>query len=109
VKDGKPAFHYNYFDVEHVTIASGEPLAAGRNTVRAVFKPLEPGPGKAADVTLFVNDREVAKGQVPRTVAFRYGVEPFDVGMDTVSPVSGEYKSPFPFQGRIKGVTISLE
>jgi hypothetical protein len=45
---------------------------------------------------------------VPRTVAFRYGVEPFDVGMDTVSPVSAEYVSPFVFQGRIDGVTIGL-
>ena len=44
-----------------------------------------------------------------RTVPFRYSVEPFDVGMDNVSPVSDAYKSPFPFKGRIEQVTIEVK
>jgi hypothetical protein len=73
------------------------------------FTPVEPGLGKPADVRLLVNDKEVGKGHVARTVAFRYGVEPFDIGMDTVSAVSEEYKAPFPFQGRINQVTIEVQ
>ncbi|MCU0790109.1 MAG: sulfatase-like hydrolase/transferase, partial [Nitratireductor sp.] len=109
VKDGKPTFHYNFFNVDHTNIRSEEALSPGPNTISVEFRPEEPGPGKAAGVTLFVNGREAAKGRVERTVAFRYGVEPFDVGMDTVSPVSSEYKSPFPFQGRVEAVTIKLD
>ncbi len=37
---------------------------------------------------LLVNDKEVGKGRISRNVPFVYGVEPFDIGMDTVSPVS---------------------
>ena len=70
---------------------------------------MAPKPGAAADVRMLVNGKEVAKGRVARTVPFRYGVEPFDVGMDTVSAVSEDYKSPFPFQGRINDVTIELK
>ena len=109
VKDGKPAFHYNLFDVEHTTIQSPEVLPPGKASISVEFTPVDPAPGAAADVRMLVNGKEMAKGVVNRTVPFRYGVEPFDVGMDTVSPVSGDYKSPFPFQGRIIGVTIDLK
>jgi arylsulfatase A-like enzyme len=109
VKDGKPTFYYNFFEVEHARVQSSEALSPGQATIRVEFTPVEPGPGKPADVRLFINDKEVGKGHVARTVAFRYGVEPFDIGMDTVSAVSEEYKVPFPFQGRIKGVTIEIK
>ena len=109
VKDGKPTFYYNFFEVEHAKVQSSEALSPGKATIRAEFTPVEPGPGKPADVRLLVNDKEVGKGHVARTVAFRYGVEPFDIGMDTVSAVSEEYKAPFPFQGRINQVTIEVK
>lgn len=108
VKDGKPTFHYNYFDVEHTAIRSSETLTPGKSKITVEFTPVSPAPNAAADVKLLINGREVATGRVEKTVPFRYGVEPFDVGMDTVSPVSDEYKSPFPFQGRISDVTIDL-
>jgi arylsulfatase A-like enzyme len=109
VKDGKPTFYYNFFEVEHAKVQSSEALSPGKATIRAEFTPVEPGPGKPADVRLLVNDKEVGKGHVARTVPFRYGVEPFDIGMDTVSAVSEEYKAPFPFQGRINQVTIEVK
>ena len=109
VKDGKPTFYYNFFEVEHAKVQSSEALSPGKATIRAEFTPVEPGPGKPADVRLLVNDKEVGKGRVTRTVPFRYGVEPFDIGMDTVSAVSEEYKAPFPYQGRINQVTIEVK
>ena len=109
VKDGKPAFHYNLYDVEHTTIRSPEVLPPGKASISVEFTPVDPAPGAAANVRMLVNGKEMAKGVVNRTVPFRYGVEPFDVGSDTVSPVSGDYTSPFPFQGRMIGVTIDLK
>lgn len=34
--------------------------------------------------------------------------EGFDVGSDTISPVSNKYESPFPFTGKIKRVIIDI-
>lgn len=108
VKDGKPAFHYNYFDIEHSTAQSLEPLPPGKSVIRAEVMPKELGPGKPATMRLLVNSREVAIAEVQHTVPFRYGVEPFDVGMDTVSSVTEDYKTPFPFQGTLGNVVIDI-
>ena len=108
VKDGKPTFYYNFFDVEHTKVQSPEVLPPGKAIISVEFTPVAPGPGGRECAT--AGQRQGSgKGRVTRTVPFRYGVEPFDVGMDTVSPVSEDYKSPFPFQGRIKDVTIQVK
>jgi len=109
VIDGKPTFYYNFFDVDHAKIQSSETLSPGKATIRVEFTPVEPGPGKPANVKLLINNKEVARGEVAKTIPFRYGVEPFDIGMDTVSAVSGEYETPFPFQGRIEQVTVEVQ
>jgi hypothetical protein len=38
-----------------------------------------------------------------------YSVEGLDIGMDNISPVSPDYKSPFPFAGKVQGVTIAVQ
>jgi arylsulfatase len=108
VKEGKPTFDYNFFEVEMYRAQSSEALPPGKSTVRAEVTPVEPGPGKPASVKLFVNGKLTGEGRIERTVPFRYSVEPFDVGMDNVSAVSDAYKSPFPFRGRIEHVTIEV-
>jgi arylsulfatase len=109
VKDGKPTFYYNFFEVDHARIQSSEALPKGKSTVRMELTPVEPGPGKPADVKLFINGKETGRGRVDKTVPFRYSVEPFDVGRDTVSPVTADYKVPFAFQGRIEQVTVEVK
>jgi len=95
VKDGRPTFYYNTFGVEHAKIQSSEVLSPGKATVRAEFTPVEPGPGRPADVRLLVNDKEVGKGPCRQdgTVPL-WCLEPFDIGMDTVSALSEEYNAP---------------
>ena len=109
MQDGRPTFSYNFFEVDHARIQSNESLPKGKSTVRMEFTPVEPGPGTPADVTLLVNGKETGKGRVAKTVPFRYSVEPFDVGRDTVSPVTEDYKVPFAFQGRIEQVTVEVK
>jgi hypothetical protein len=84
-------------------------LPPGKATIHAEITPTEPGPGKPAEVKLLVNGKEVGQGRIARTVPFVYSVEPFDIGRDTVSAVSEDYTSPFPFQGRINEVTIEVK
>ena len=109
IKDGKPTFYYNFFEVDHARIQSSESLPKGKSSVRMEFTPVEPGPGKPADVKLFVDGKETGSGRVEKTVPFRYSVEPFDIGRDTVSAVSKDYTVPFAFNGRIDHVTIELK
>jgi hypothetical protein len=52
----------------------------------------------------------VGSGRVEKTeVALFSADETFDIGCDTGSPVSADYKSPFRFTGTIKKVEIKLE
>lgn len=108
VKDGKPAFTYNFFAVEETRVASAEVLSKGKASVRVDVTPVAPGLGKPADVALFVNGKQVASGRVPRTAPFRYSTEPFDVGRDTVSAVAKDYRAPFAFQGRLEQVRLEV-
>jgi arylsulfatase len=108
VKNGRPTFYYNFFDVASYRVQSQETLPTGASRVRVEFRPDKPGPGQPATVTLFVNDKQVAQGKVEKTVPFRFGVEPFDVGADNVSAVSRDYSSPYTFKGRLKSLTINL-
>jgi len=101
VKNGRPTFYYNFFEVAKYKVQSAAPLPRGKSTVRVEFTPEEKGPGKPATVKLLVNGKETGHGRVEKTVPMRYSVEPFDVGMDNVSAVSPEYRSPFAFAGRI--------
>src|SRR5262249_20871103 len=68
------------------------------------------GVGKGGKVELYVNDKKVAEGRVDKTIPVRYSAdETFDIGMDTGTPVSPDYKSPNVFTGTIKKVTIDLK
>jgi hypothetical protein len=49
---------------------------------------------------LYINDEKVGEGQIPTTMKFRYSAdESFDIGWDSASPVSEEYKAHAQFTG----------
>jgi hypothetical protein len=51
---------------------------------------------------LYINNEKVGEGQIPRTAKFRYSLdESFDIGRDSASPVSEEYKASAQFSGGI--------
>lgn len=107
VKDGRPVFYYNFFEVAGYRAESSAALPKGKSTVRLEFTPEEKGYGKPAGVKLFVNGQQTGAVRVEKTVPVGYSGEGFDVGADNISAVSPDYKSPFPFTGKIKGVTIA--
>ncbi|MGC2681891.1 MAG: arylsulfatase [Candidatus Nitrosopolaris sp.] len=58
---------------------------------------------------LYINDEKVGEGQIPRTVKFMYAnYEGFDIGIDTGTPVTDEYKPGARFTGKIEKVMIYL-
>ena len=68
--------------------------------------------GKSATGVLFVDGKQVAEGQIPRTIPIRFSLdETFDVGEDTGTPVVEDYadKMPFAFTGTLKKFAVILE
>jgi hypothetical protein len=106
---GKPTFHYNLVGVQRTTIASPNKLTPGKHTVVVDFKYEGPGLGKGGTAPLLVDGKEVADGDIPRTIPFRISAdETLDFGEDTGIPVSEDYKVPFKFTGTLNKVVISL-
>ena len=57
---------------------------------------------------LYLDGKEVARQRIGHTVPGRFGIDTFDVGCDTGSPVSKAYAPPFSFTGVIKQVDIHI-
>jgi arylsulfatase len=114
VQDSKPQFAYAYSNQpEHkYRVASDQPLSAGNHIVRVNFDYEGGGIGKAANATLLVDERQVARGRIEHTIPIRFSLdETFDVGEDTGTPVLEEYvdKMPFRFTGTLKRFVVVLE
>jgi arylsulfatase len=74
-------------------------------------KGLKPGGtlSEGATVKLYVNGTLDGEGTVG-TAMVRHGIEPFEVGRDSISPVSPDYKSKgaFPFTGTIEKIQFDV-
>jgi hypothetical protein len=56
-----------------------------------------------------VDGEKVASEHLPQTIAYRMSLdETLDIGEDTGTPVSEDYKVPFKFTGKLDKVTINI-
>jgi len=109
VKDGKPAFTYNFLGLESTTIAAPEPLAAGKSKVTYDFVYDGGGGGKGGTGVIKVNGVKVAEGRLERTQPGIFSVDDLaDVGVDLGTPVT-DYGSSSRFTGKIESVTIETK
>ena len=108
VKDSKPTFRYTYFDIADVTIHGTEELPEGKVTLRTEFVP-DGTPVGSGTLTMFVNGKAAGEGKIKRS-SFRHGLEPFEVGRDSITPIDPAYKDygTFPFTGTIEKVAFEL-
>ena len=90
VKDGKPVFRYTYFEVADVTIPGTVELPKGEFVLRTEFTP-DGSKGGGGTLRLFVNDKPAGDGKLKRS-SFRHGLEPFEVGRDSITPIDPAYK-----------------
>ena len=65
VKDGVPAYDYNFLGLQRTSITSTKKLPAGKAEVRFQFDYDGGGPAKGGQGTLFVNGEKVAEGRIP--------------------------------------------
>jgi arylsulfatase len=111
VKDGKPAYDYNWLGMQRYTVAAPEALPPGKATITFDFKYDGGGIGKGGTGTLSVNGQKVAEGRIERTQPGIFSAdETADVGIDLGTPVveavGAEAKSRF--TGRIPKVTLEV-
>ncbi len=106
IKEGKPTFRYTFFDIADVTIAGSDSMPEGQVTLKTEFRPDGSTEG-GGTLKLFVNGTAAGEGKLQRSV-FRHGLEPFEVGRDSITPVSPDYKTPFGFTGTIEKITFEL-
>jgi len=111
VKDGVPAYDYNFLGLQRFTVASKQALKPGKSTIRFDFDYDGGGLAKGGNGTLFVNGEKVAEGRIERTQPMIFSAdETADVGIDLATPVveaiGSERRSRF--NGRIPKVTVEI-
>jgi arylsulfatase A-like enzyme len=111
VKDGVPAYDYNFLGLQRTSITSSKKLAAGKAQVRFEFDYDGGGPAKGGMGTLFVNGEKVAQGRIPATQPGIFSAdETADVGIDLGTPVveaiGAEAKSRY--TGRIPKLVVEV-
>lgn len=111
MKEGKPAYDYNFLGMGRTTIASPQALPPGKATLKFDFAYDGGGLGKGGTGTLFVNGEKVAEGRIERTQPFIFSAdETADVGIDLGTPVveavGAERESKF--SGSIPKLTVEV-
>ena len=108
VKDGRPVFRYTFFEIGDVTIRGTLALPAGKVALKTEFTPDGSRQG-GGTIKLFVNGQPAGEGKLTHS-AFRHGLEPFEVGRDSITPVDPAYKGKgnFAFSGKIDEISFAL-
>jgi len=102
IKDNISVFDYNIFTEHHVissdiTVPTGE-CSLGVNFVRK---------GRKGTINLTIDEKECGSIQVPYIMRMISSTG-LDIGRNSLSPVTDDYKAPFAFTGKIKKVNIKL-
>jgi arylsulfatase A-like enzyme len=106
VKDGKPAFSYNYLGMETTQIIATEPLKPGNYKLEYDFKYDGGGMGKGGIGTILVNGKKVVEKRIEKTQPGIFSVDDLaDVGVDDGTYVA-DYGSSSKFNGKIEYVTV---
>jgi arylsulfatase len=97
---------YTGFELSDTTIVGTVAIPAGKVTLKTEFVAEGTKEG-AGTLRLFVNGQPAGEGKISRTF-FRHGLEPFEVGRDSITAVSPDYQSPFAFTGTLGKTTFEL-
>jgi arylsulfatase len=113
MRDGKPAYEYNWLGLERFVIESPTELPEGPATIVLAFTYDGGGMGKGGAAKLSVNGKQVAEGRIGQTQGFIFSAdETADVGLDNQTPVAlgiGYGPTETTFSGRIEKITIEVK
>ncbi len=104
IKDNKLVFEYNTFD-QVSKITSNIDVPTGKSELKFDFKRTSINDGTG---TLYINGQDVGEGDVKTST--EYSIDGLDIGRDTLSPVSKDYKDlgEFPFTGTLDYVQFNI-
>ena len=113
MRDGKPAYEYNWLGLERYVVESPKALAPGKATIVLDFDYDGGGRGKGGDATLLVNGNQVAKGRIGKTQPNIFSAdETADVGLDNQTPVAngiGYGPEETRFTGKIHEIVVEVD
>jgi hypothetical protein len=113
MKDGKPAYTYNYLGLERYTVTAKQDIPAGPATIILDFDYEGGGLGKGGMASLSVNGKNVAEGRIDKTQPLIFSAdETADVGLDNQTPVAegiGIGRDATRFTGKIRKVTVEVK
>ena len=107
---GHLVYEYNMLIIERTVVKTEGTVGAGKHQIEVGTTIAKPG--APAEVVLKLDDKEVARTTVKRTVPAAFTAsETLDVGVDLGSPVSLDYfdRAPFKFDGKIEKVVVELQ
>lgn len=95
---------------DQFTIRGDKSDPAGRHTLTAAFEADRHEPGSGGTLTVSIDGKPVGSGRNGRTIrGWMSHTEGFDVGMDTITTVNGDYDlATSPFSGTIKKLVFNL-
>jgi arylsulfatase len=107
--DGELVFHYNAIGPNQYRIASGMRIPAGTHRLAVEFHPDTAVPGAGGAVRMDVNGEAIQRGTIGRTLRDFMNNESFNVGRDTLTPVSTDYTiAASHFNGAIRSIVVAL-
>jgi Sulfatase len=112
VKDGVPAYDYNFLGLQRFSVAAAKKLAPGKHTIVFDFAYDGGGPAKGGKGTLLVDGEKAGEGRIGVTQPGLFSAdETADIGIDLGTPVveaiGAEAKSKF--TGRIPKLTVQVK
>ena len=106
LKNGKPAFTYNYLGMESTDIMASQALKPGKYQLVYDFIYDGGGPGKGGTGTITVDGKKVVEKRIERTQPGIFSVDDLaDVGIDEGTWVA-DYGTSAKFNGKIGKVTV---
>ncbi|MEI8047256.1 MAG: arylsulfatase [Bacteroidota bacterium] len=106
LKNGKPAFTYNYLGLESTDIIAPEALKPGNHKLVYDFKYDGGGMGKGGVGAITVNGKKVVEKRIEKTQPGIFSVDDLaDIGIDEGTRVA-DYGSSSKFTGKIEYVTM---
>ena len=102
IKDNKMVFDYNIF-AEHHIVCSDIEVPTGRIPLEVRFV----RDGDTGTITLVNDGQECGTIKVPYVMRMISSTG-MDIGKDTLSPVTDDYKAPFAFTGKILRLDVDL-
>jgi arylsulfatase len=108
--EGRLTFHYNAIDPRHYNVKMPEPLTPGKHYVVARFETDSRVPGSGGKLSLQVDGLQAFEGRVEHTLRDFMNTEGFNVGCETITAVSPEYRvQDSAFEGELTKVTVTLD